>query len=138
MLVGPGAVAVPPAAAAGVRDLGFVSAQEKHDAHPAAPVFCLPSVNESFSIVLMESWLHETPALVHAGCAVTVEHCRHANGGLYFAGYDEFAATLDYLFDHPAAAAAMGRGGRAYVLSRYRWPVIIPRYRDLFARALAS
>ncbi len=138
VLVGPGAVAVPPAAAAGVRDLGFVSAQEKHDAHAAATVFCLPSVNESFSIVLMESWLHETPALVHAGCAVTVEHCRHANGGLYFAGYDEFAATLDYLFDHPAAAAAMGRGGRAYVLSRYRWPVIIPRYRDLFARALAS
>jgi glycosyltransferase involved in cell wall biosynthesis len=69
---------------------------------------------------------------------VTVEHCRNANGGLYFADHDEFTATLDYLFDHPAAAAQMGRNGRAYVLSRYQWPAIIPRYRDLFARVLTE
>ncbi len=138
VLLGPGEVAIPPDAAGGVRDLGFVPAQDKLDAYAAADIFCLPSVNESFSIALMEGWLGETPALVHADCAVTVEHCRNANGGLYFANYDEFAATLDYLFDHPAAAARMGRGGRAYVLSRYQWPTIIPRYRDLFARALTT
>jgi len=138
VLLGPGDVAIPADAADGFLDLGFVPAQDKLDAHAAAGVFCLPSVNESFSIALMESWLAETPALVHAGCAVTVEHCRNANGGLYFAGYDEFAATLDYLFDHPTEAAQMGRNGRAYVLSRYQWPAIIPRYRDLFARALNS
>jgi glycosyltransferase involved in cell wall biosynthesis len=137
VLLGPGDVALPPDAA-GFRDLGFVPAQDKLDAYAAADVFCLPSVNESFSIALMESWLAETPALVHANCAVTVEHCRLANGGLYFADYDEFAATIDYLFDHPADAARMGQGGRAYVLSRYQWPTIIPRYRDLFARVLNS
>ena len=138
VLLGPGDVALPTDAADGIRDLGFVPAQDKRDAHAAAGVFCLPSVNESFSIALMESWLAGRPALVHAHCAVTVEHCRLANGGLYFANYDEFAATLDYLFDHPAAAARMGRNGRAYVLSRYQWPTIIPRYRDLFARVLNS
>jgi glycosyltransferase involved in cell wall biosynthesis len=138
VLLGPGEVRLPAEAAAGFVDLGFVPAQEKRDALAAADVFCLPSVNESFSIALMESWLQETPALVHAACAVTVEHCRAANGGLYFADYDEFAATLDYLFDHPAEAAQMGQGGRAYVLARYQWPIIIPRYRDLFARALAQ
>ena len=35
-------------------------------------------------------------------------------------------------------AAQMGRNGRAYVLSRYQWPTIIPRYRDLFARVLTE
>ena len=138
VLLGPGEVVLPPAAAGSILDLGFVPLQDKLDALAAATVFCLPSVNESFSIALMESWLQGTPALVHAGCAVTVEHCRNANGGLYFAGYDEFAATLDYLFDHPAAAAQMGHNGRAYVLSRYHWPIIIPRYSELFARVLAS
>ena len=138
VLLGPGDVALPADIADGFLDLGFVPPQDKHDAYAAADVFCLPSVNESFSIALMESWLAETPALVHAGCAVTVEHCRNANGGLYFADHDEFAATLDYLFDHPAAAAQMGRNGRAYVLSRYQWPTIIPRYRDLFARVLTE
>jgi len=129
---------LPEASASGILDLGFVPLQDKLDALAAATVFCLPSINESFSIALMESWLQGTPALVHAGCAVTVEHCRNANGGLYFADYDEFAATLDYLCDHPAEAAQMGRNGRAYVLSRYDWPIIIPRYGDLFARVLAS
>ena len=137
VLLGSGEVALPPAAAGGILDLGFVPPQDKLDALAAATVFCLPSVNESFSIALMESWLQGTPALVHAGCAVTVEHCHNANGGLYFGDYDEFAATLDYLFDHPAEAAQMGRNGRAYVLSRYQWPIIIPRYSDLFARVLA-
>jgi len=138
VLLGPGDVALPDAAAGSILDLGFVPLQDKLDALAAATVFCLPSLNESFSIALMESWLQGTPALVHAGCAVTVEHCRNANGGLYFADYDEFAATLDYLFDHPAEAAQMGQNGRAYVLSRYHWPIIIPRYGDLFARVLAS
>lgn len=138
VLLGPGEVALPEASAGGFLDLGFVPLQDKLDALAAATVFCLPSLNESFSIALMESWLQGTPALVHANCAVTVEHCRNANGGLYFADADEFAATLDYLFDHPAEAAQMGRNGRAYVLSRYHWPIIVPRYGDLFARVLAS
>lgn len=138
VLLGPGEVAIPPAAAGGIVDLGFVPAQDKTDAYAAASVFCLPSVNESFSIALMESWLQETPALVHADCPVTVEHCRQANGGLYFADYAEFAATLDYLLDNPAPAARLAANGRAYVLARYQWPAIIPRYRALFAQVLAS
>jgi len=137
-LLGPGEVALPAAAAEGFVDLGFVPAQDKRDALAAAAVFCLPSVNESFSIALMESWLQETPALVHGRCAVTVEHCRKSNGGLYFTDYDEFAATLDYLLDHPETAARMGQSGRRYVLDNYRWPRIIPRYQELFAQVAAQ
>lgn len=138
VLLGPGDVAIPPDCAGGFIDLGYVPAEDKFDAHAAASVFCLPSVNESFSIVLMESWLQGVPALVHGRCAVTVEHCRKSNGGLYFTDYEEFAATLDYLFDHPAEAARMGAGGRRYVLDHYQWRTIIPRYQDLFARVLGS
>lgn len=138
VLLGPGEVAIPADCADGFIDLGFVPTQDKVDAHAAASIFCLPSINESFSIVLMESWLQGVPALVHGRCAVTVEHCRNSNGGLYFVDYEEFAATLDYLFDHPAEAARMGAGGRRYVLDHYRWDTIIPRFQDLFARVLAS
>lgn len=133
VLIGPGEMAIPAAAADGVIDLGFVSPQQKVDAYAAASVFCLPSDKESFSIVLMESWLAGTPALVHADCDVTREHCLRSNGGLYFANYPEFAATLNYLLDNPATAAQMGRQGRDYVLANYPWEVIIPRYRALFA-----
>lgn len=138
VLIGPGEITVPVGAADGVVDLGFVPAQDKVDAYAAAAVFCLPSTNESFSIVLMESWLAGTPALVHAACDVTREHCLRSNGGLYFANYPEFAATLNYLLDNPATAEQMGRQGRDYVLSNYRWDVIIPRYRALFAEMGAT
>ena len=50
----------------GVRDLGYLDPAGKAAAYAAATVVCQPSVNESFSIVLMEAWLAGTPVLVHA------------------------------------------------------------------------
>lgn len=138
VLIGPGEVTILPDAAGGVVDLGFVSAADKADAYAAAAVFCMPSVNESFSIVLMESWLAGTPALVHGGCGVTREHCLRSNGGLYFTDYDEFAATLSYLLDNRDTAERLGAQGRAYVLANYPWEVIIPRYLALFDEVLGG
>ena len=128
VLIGPGRVSLPAGAEEAIVDLGFVSAQDKYDAYAAADVFCMPSVHESFSLVVMESWLAETPVLVHGHCAVTREHCVKSNGGLYFTGYTEFAATLNYLLDHPQTAARMGANGRRYVLNNFRWPLIIEKY----------
>ena len=105
--------------------------QDKYDAYAAADIFCMPSVNESFSIATMESWLMETAVLVHGHCAVTREHCLKSNGGLYFTNYDEFAATVDYLLDNPAIARQMGRNGRQYVLDNFQWPTVIAKYQQL-------
>ena len=133
VLIGKGEVAIPPEASQHVVDLGFVPLQDKYDAYAAADIFCLPSVNESFSLVTMESWLAETPVLVNGRCEVTQEHCQRSNGGLYFSNYDEFAATVDYLVAHPDIARQMGRNGRRYVLENYQWPTIVEKYAHLLA-----
>ncbi|MCA9936315.1 MAG: glycosyltransferase family 4 protein [Ardenticatenaceae bacterium] len=138
VLIGPGEVPIPPTAVPHIVDLGFVPQQDKYDAYAAADVFCMPSVNESFSIVTMEAWLAETPVLVHGRCQVTRDHCRFSNGGLYFNNYPEFAHTLDYLFTHPAEARQMGRNGRAYVLQNYQWPDIIAKYTQIITRIRAE
>jgi glycosyltransferase involved in cell wall biosynthesis len=138
VLMGPGDIAIPADVADGVIDLGFVSAQDKGDGYAAASVFCMPSVHESFSIVLMESWLAGTPVLVHGDCAVTLEHVQRSNGGLYFTNYAEFAATLTYLLDQPETAAQLGRQGRDYVRSHYAWDIITPRYQALFDEVLGQ
>ncbi|MFN2223859.1 MAG: glycosyltransferase family 4 protein [Candidatus Promineifilaceae bacterium] len=136
VLIGPGEITLPDASGdiggEAIRDLGFVSRQDKLDAYAAATALCQPSTHESFSIVIMESWLARRPVLVHADCAVTVEHCRLANGGLYFADYREFAATTDYLFDHPAIAGQLGRQGRRYVLENFTPETVIGRFQTLF------
>jgi glycosyltransferase involved in cell wall biosynthesis len=133
VLIGPGQVTIPEAVAGQVVNLGFVPRQDKYDAYAAAELFCQPSVNESFSLVIMESWLTQTPVLVHGHCVVTREHCVRSQGGLYFTNADEFGAVIDYLRDHPNTAQQMGRNGRSYVLANYQWPHIVAQYRQLLA-----
>jgi glycosyltransferase involved in cell wall biosynthesis len=108
-------------------DLGFVSAQDKYDACAAATLLCQPSLNESFSIVIMEAWLNETPALVHSDCAVTREFVEQSGGGLHFRTYDEFVGCLDWLREHPQTAQQMGQAGAAYVRQHFTWETIVAR-----------
>jgi glycosyltransferase involved in cell wall biosynthesis len=109
-------------------DLGFVPPRDKADAMAAATILCQPSTNESFSLVIMESWLLGTPVLVHADCAVTVDHCRRSNGGLYFRDAAEFTACLDFLLNAPETARRMGQLGRQYAQANFGWDSVIRRF----------
>jgi len=134
VLIGPGTINVSAAARDTVVDLGFVPAQDKLDAYAAAAVFCQPSRNESFSLVLMEAWDLGVPALVHGGCEVLRDHVVSAGGGLYFRNAAEFDAALAYLLENPETARVMGRAGRDYVRAHYAWDRIMDRYlADVFA-----
>jgi glycosyltransferase involved in cell wall biosynthesis len=131
VLIGPGEIKLTAGESSRIIDLGFLPRQDKNDAYAAATVLCQPSLNESFSLVIMESWLSGTPVLVHGDCAVTREHCSRCNGGLFFTNQKEFAATITYMIEHPAIAHKMGLNGRRYVLENFQWPMIIARYSDL-------
>ena len=114
-----------------ILDLGFVSRQDKYDAYGGAELFCQPSVMESFSIVIMESWLCGTPVLVNGHCPVTVEHCQNSQGGLFFKDYLEFEGCLLEMKDHPELTETLARNGREYVLSHFHWDLISDRYIQL-------
>lgn len=128
VLVGPCEATVPDDMQAQIIDLGFVSDQDKKDAYAAAMALCQPSLNESFSIVMMEAWVCGTPCLVHGGCAVTREHIVRSGGGLWFESYADFAGILDYMLAHPEVCRQMGRCGRNFVLDNFAWDVVIDRY----------
>ena len=117
-----------------ILDFGFVPRQDKYDAYGAAKLFCQPSVMESFSIVLMEAWLCGTPVIVNAHCPVTVEHCEHSQGGLYFRDYLEFEEGVKEILDYPDRAKAMAQNGRQYVLDNFHWDRITDKYLHLFGR----
>lgn len=126
LVAGPGPIDVPSALQPWVHDLGFVDEGTKHDAYAAADLMCMPSLLESYSLVVMEAWLQGTPALVHADCAVTVDHCRRADGGLWFRSYREFAPAIDLLLSNEVNAS-LGANGRAYVNQECRWEVVVAR-----------
>lgn len=121
VLTGSGRVDIPPGLAPHVLDAGFLSEEEKHEAMAGALAFCHPSVYESFGIVLLESWLAGTPALVHAQSHVLRHHCERSHGGLWFGNYPEFEESILMLMDDPALQRAMGVAGRNYVLREYAW-----------------
>lgn len=121
-----------------VIDLGFIDIQDKYDAQAAALALCQPSQFESFSLVIMESWLSRRPVMVNAKCEITRNFASVTNGGLYFDNYFEFEGALNYLADHPDVADQMGENGRNYVLSNFAWDVIVERYMDFFRRIAAK
>jgi glycosyltransferase involved in cell wall biosynthesis len=121
----------------GVRDLGYLDPAAKAAAYAAATVVCQPSVNESFSIVLMEAWLAGTPVLVHARCPVTTHHVFQSGGGLAFEDFYEFAEALDLLLEDRERRRQLGRQGRAYVQAVYSWPAVTARLRETLERLLA-
>ncbi|MBI2469579.1 MAG: glycosyltransferase family 4 protein [Candidatus Rokubacteria bacterium] len=136
VLAGDGPVTVP-RGAEGVRDLGYLDVREKADAYAAATVVCQPSVNESFSIILMEAWLAGVPVLVHSRCPVTTYHVFRAHGGLAFGDFYEFAEALTRLLDDASLRATLGAQGRAYVETEYAWPAVTGRLTETLERLVA-
>ncbi|MEG0910712.1 MAG: glycosyltransferase family 4 protein [Ruthenibacterium sp.] len=132
VLLGGGQLPVPESVRDDVIDLGFVDAQDKYDAYAAAEFLCQPSANESFSIVIMESWLCGRPILVNGDCAVTTSFAKESNGGLYYHNYEEFAGAVRYLTQHTDVATEMGQMGNAYVRTHFNWDTVAENYLEFF------
>jgi len=118
-----------------VRDVGFLSEQEKADAFAAADIFVHAGTQESFAFVLMEAWLQGRPALVNRNCAVTASAVAEADGGMDFNDFATFAAALDIMLNNPGLTAQMGLNGNRYVHEHCRWPDVAQRVADAVLHA---
>lgn len=127
VFTGSGEIQAPDELRPHIIDVGFVSETEKREAMAGAVCFIHPSVNESLGIVLLESWLARTPALVHAKSAVLSDQCRRSGGGLWFTNYPEFEEELLYLLEHADARRKLGESGRLFVQTQYSWPAVQDR-----------
>jgi len=134
VLIGGGKIDIPSDISKEVIDLGFVDKQDKYNAGAAAEFLCQPSKNESFSLVIMESWLCGRPVLVHEDCAVTTNFARESNGGLYFKDYFDFEGCTDYLLSEKETARKMGLNGCEYVKKTFDWDIIVKKYIEFFEK----
>ncbi len=116
-----------------IRSLGFLPEQEKWDALAAADALVMPSPYESLSMVTLEAWWAGRPVLVNGKCEVLRGQCLRSQGGLYYAGADEFIEALDYLISRPELRQRLGENGRRYVAANYAWEVIEEKYLRLLA-----
>lgn len=132
VLIGGGNIKIPNDVKKHVHDLGFVDIQDKYDAYGAALCLCQPSNSESFSLVIMESWLASRPVIVSGGCPVTKNFAIESRGGLYFDGYFDFEGAVDYLLNNSEIADSMGNAGNQFVNDNFEWNVIVDKYTRFF------
>lgn len=126
-LVVAGPIGTPPPAHPEVDVTGPVDEGTKWDLLRGARALVSPSPNESFSLVLLESWLAGRPVLANAWCEPTRDHCIDSGGGLTFRDLAEFVAAVEAV-DRPEVAGALARAGRTYVEQQYTWPMLVRRY----------
>ena len=111
--------------------LGYLSEQEKQEAFQGALCVIIPSVMESLSIALLESFASRTPAVVRENSRVLKEHCTKSNAGLFYSDYEEFSACVDYMLEHPHTRHQMGINGQKYVEKNYTWARIMSSYEQV-------
>ena len=116
---------------------GFVDERVKHDGLAGCEAFVMPSYFESFSIVLVEAWVHRKPALVQGHCAVLDGQARRSGGALPYRSYGEFEEALDLLLGDAALRRAMGDAGRAHAEEHYDWNVVLGRYERFLESVIA-
>ena len=112
--------------------MGFVSIEDKYRAYANAITLIQPSINESFSIVIMESWAVGTPVIVNDKCEVTKNFAIESNGGLYFNNYFEFEEILKFYINNPNIANKMGQNGKEYVFKNFDREIVTKKYIDFF------
>ncbi|MBL8798429.1 MAG: glycosyltransferase, partial [Planctomycetia bacterium] len=100
-------------------DFGFVSEQVRNEKIANAVALVQLSCLESLSLTALEAWAHGVPVIAHRDCAVLAGQLRRSGGGRAVGSYEEFAAFLDELWEHPERRAALGARGRQYVAQQY-------------------
>lgn len=134
VLIGGGDAEIPQAVRNFIIDLGFVEPEDKYNAMAAAALLCQPSMNESFSIVIMESWLCGRPVLVHGKCPVTADFVKRSQGGLYFNDYYEFEGCLNWMAENPEKSDILGKNGNGFVRENFDWNMITDKYIRFFEK----
>ena len=116
----------------GVRYVGRVDEQEKHDALAGALGVVVPSRYESLSLLVLEALSHGTPVLVNAASDVLVGQVRRSGAGRTYADYAGFVQGLRELGEQ---REALGRRGRAFA-QKHTWTGVVAAYREQLARIM--
>jgi glycosyltransferase involved in cell wall biosynthesis len=115
-------------------DVGFVDPELRSSLLGSAAFLAQPSVNESFSRVMMEMWAYEKPVIAHARCMATAGAVERAGGGLLADTESEWTEAMVTLANlSTTEREKIGRAGRSYASEFADWTSVIDRYVTAFS-----
>jgi len=85
-------------------------------------VLILPSIQESFGLVIIEAWARQKPVIC-ANIPALKELVEKSNGGLLFEidNQDDLTKKIKFILDNTQKAQQMGKNGYKYVKNNYTW-----------------
>ncbi|MCB1194320.1 MAG: glycosyltransferase family 4 protein, partial [Leptospiraceae bacterium] len=98
---------------------GFVSEKQKYDLMEGAVAFLHPSAYESLGIVLLESFMVGTPAIVNGHSQVLREHIQNSCAGFYYWNEEEFFNFMDKTLFDKTLRKNFSQNARSYFLKFY-------------------
>jgi glycosyltransferase involved in cell wall biosynthesis len=116
----------------GVRYLGRVDEQDKHDALAGAIAVVVPSRYESLSLLTLEAFAQGTPVLVNGRSEVLVGQVERSGAGRTYTDLESF---IEGLRDVGNERGEMGERGLAYA-KKHGWPQVVAAYRDEMKRII--
>jgi len=133
ILIGTSVIEIP--AHKNIHHFGFLPDEDKFSALASSELLIMPSFYESLSMVLLEAWAMEKPALANGRCNVLKGQCIRSNAGLYYTNYKEFKEALTCLLDNQDIRNTMGLNGAEFYKRNYSWEIIEQKYNRIFSMA---
>lgn len=131
VFVGPGKL--PPSTDANyswVLDIEDATEEQKLALLSGSLALVQPSKNESFSIVIMESWLQGVPVIVNSNCEVTKSFVERAQGGFHVNSLQEFIVAINLLRERSELRKRLGENGRRFVLANFSQEAVKKRFTE--------
>jgi glycosyltransferase involved in cell wall biosynthesis len=117
-----------------IRMAGVLPDRERMIAYEAADVTLAPDPGDLLAQSVLESFAVGTPVLACAANEAAVDHCRRANGGLYYSSRGEFVEALKMLMTNTRLRQRLGESGRQYIRQHHRWDAVLARFDRLVTR----
>lgn len=114
----------------GVTYTGFVTEEEKRQLMLNATVLAMPSVFESLSLVLLESFGCRVPVIANGKADVLREHIEQSGGGWCYTTEGEFISALKAAVTDDEECLRRGKAGYTYVKEKYTWPRVMAQFRE--------
>jgi glycosyltransferase involved in cell wall biosynthesis len=118
-----------------VEFVGMVRGEEKLSLYQAADVFVLPTSQENFGLVLLESLACRTPVVTTGGVDIWKE-LQEAGGVIVGQNVLEIATAIEGVIADPARRASLGEKGRAWVMEHLDPQRVARQYEAMYEDVL--
>ena len=115
----------------GIVDLGYVSEDAKWTLLAHARALVQPSLNESYSRAIFESWLTGRPVVAHASCLATALAVQEAGGGWIAETATEWEAAFARIDGDDRELTIHGENGRRYARQYAAWDGVLDRFEGI-------